>query len=595
MKNTHIEIIDNLLEKNYVKNSPQTIVLLNELKSDIIKDFYFIVVVGEFNRGKSTFINALLGKTLLPTDILPETATINAIIFNDEPRLSIVTDSSEREGKASIEFLKNFSAQIANGETLRQIKYIKIGYPLELLRERIVLVDTPGVFDLSEQNANVTYNFIPKADTIIFVLDATSPLKKSERDFILEHLIPFGITDILFLLNKYDNIDEDEDQELLDNIKRRLEKAFVVDGQNTLKNVECLPVSSLNAIEGIETQNDALIESSGINEVKTKLMEMLTSSRIEKLKNAAYRKRLLGILHILSSQLKSLYAIKNTDSESLQNIINKLNNMLSDKSQHKADIEKYAENVKHMIYFMTDKSVDYFRRELKEKICDSIESYNQDNFKTFIENTVAKSVKKHFKAWINNYSPIIDELLAKLEQEIARGISRNFNQNVRLASDKTISLGTEDFSVAFSSDDISNVNIKAGAIAAAGSIGLTAILGGGILPLVGFAALPFLRKKILDEHLKRVKAEVVPQVEERISELIFKLNKTLHAYIDARCKNIVANAESAYENLISDLRFKVQSEIESNRKNASSIHQELKEIQKALTEIKNFQDTIKEE
>lgn len=593
MNVNYLRIIDNLLNADYVKNDSQINSQLLELRSDIQRNFYNVVVVGEFNRGKSTFINALLGKSILPTDILPETATINVIIFNDKPRLSVVTNSGEKEGIANLNFLKKFSAQLINEKFLNQIKYIKIGYPLEFLRNRIVLVDTPGVSDLSEQRTEVTYKFIPKADTVIFVLDATSPLKRTERDFICEHLIPLGITDILFLLNKYDNVDTDEEENLVENVIKRLEKTFTVGGKGKLlKKIECLPVSAVDALKGIEKNDSALIKSSGINEVKKKLREMLTKSRMDEIKQNNFKNRLNLILDSLLKQFKNLHAIKFADSESLQSAIEKLNGMLAEKSRRKSNIENYTAEQKNTICAMTNKSLNFFHHKLKDEILDQIENYNQDNFKIFIEKTITKSVRKNFETWINTYSPAVDKLLAELERAISIGLSRDFNRNIHIKSDKNVSLESGNFSVELTAADISNVNIKAGAVAAAGSIGLMAILGGGILPIIGFAALPFLRKKFLNTELLKVKAEIIPQVEAHMEGLTKQLSINLNEYIDERCNVIVKNAEYAYEKILSDIRVDIQKEIESKKNIGINIKEETAKLQEIIKNIMAIQNSI---
>lgn len=174
---------------------------LNELTSDIQEDFFTIVVLGEFKRGKSTLVNALLGEKILPTDVLPETATINAIMHSETPTLSVVMrDGNEEHGEVSGRFLKKFSAQNPQA-VAEKVKYIKIGYPADILQQNVVIVDTPGVSDINEQRCEVTYRFLPKANVILFLLDANSPLKKTEKDFIDQHLLPLGIDHILFLAN----------------------------------------------------------------------------------------------------------------------------------------------------------------------------------------------------------------------------------------------------------------------------------------------------------------------------------------------------------------------------------------------------------
>lgn len=199
-------MLDDLLTQDFVQENAAAYAKLEELKRDIKNDFFVVVVLGEFKRGKSTFINALIGNDLLPTDVLPETATINALIYNEKPELEIIMqDGSVEQGQVERSFFERFSAKNQT-EECSKIKYLKIGYPFKLLNNNVVIVDTPGVSDLNEQRCDVTYNFIPKANAVLFLLDANSPLKKSEIDFIEEKLLAQCIDNIIFLVNKYDNV-----------------------------------------------------------------------------------------------------------------------------------------------------------------------------------------------------------------------------------------------------------------------------------------------------------------------------------------------------------------------------------------------------
>ena len=174
--------LSELAAKSYIKSHTKIYIGLQELHNDIQRDFYTIVVLGEFKRGKSTLVNALLGTKLLPMDVLPETATINAIMYNEEPKLTVVhRDGTAKNGEVSYDFLKQYSAR-EEGSEAENVRYIKIGYPCELLKNRIVMVDTPGVSDLNEQRSEVTYQFVPKANAVLFVLDANAPLKKTEKE-----------------------------------------------------------------------------------------------------------------------------------------------------------------------------------------------------------------------------------------------------------------------------------------------------------------------------------------------------------------------------------------------------------------------------
>ena len=113
-----LDIVDQVSARDYVKSRPQFLHELNSLMSDIHRDFYTVVVLGEFKRGKSTFINAILGEPLLPMDVLPETAVISAIMYDDEPCIGVVhSDGTATEGEVSREYLQRFSAQSAEFTT----------------------------------------------------------------------------------------------------------------------------------------------------------------------------------------------------------------------------------------------------------------------------------------------------------------------------------------------------------------------------------------------------------------------------------------------------------------------------------------------
>lgn len=202
-KDKTLKLLAELIKKPYVKSREKILQRIIELQGDIRGDFYTIVVLGEFKRGKSTLVNALLGTKLLPIDVLPETATINAVMYEEKPKLVVVyRDGSREKGEVSYDFLKKYSAREENSEA-DNVRYIKIGYLCELLKNNVVLIDTPGVSDLNEQRAEVTYQFIPKANAALFLLDANSPLKKTEKDFIEEKLLPLGIDNIIFPIDNY--------------------------------------------------------------------------------------------------------------------------------------------------------------------------------------------------------------------------------------------------------------------------------------------------------------------------------------------------------------------------------------------------------
>ncbi|MBW2732202.1 MAG: dynamin family protein [Deltaproteobacteria bacterium] len=171
-----------------------------------------LVVLGEFNHGKSTFVNALLGEPILPVGITPTTATINHIVWGEAPHARAVL----RDGGTKEINPKDLAEYVTlEGEHTETIRFVELAYPAELLRERITLVDTPGVNDINEARAEITYSYIPRADAVIFLLDATQVLKQSERTFIQQRLLRRSRDKLLFVLGKIDLLDDEEREQAL--------------------------------------------------------------------------------------------------------------------------------------------------------------------------------------------------------------------------------------------------------------------------------------------------------------------------------------------------------------------------------------------
>jgi small GTP-binding protein len=145
-----------------------------------LDELFLLVVVGEFNAGKSAFINALLGDRILAEGVTPTTADIHVLRY---------------------------------GETLTQEPfgedYLLIQAPVDWLRE-ISMVDTPGTNAVIQRHQEITEEFVPRSDLVLFVTSADRPFSESERGF-LERIRQWG-KKIVIVVNKFDLVDEPEDQ-----------------------------------------------------------------------------------------------------------------------------------------------------------------------------------------------------------------------------------------------------------------------------------------------------------------------------------------------------------------------------------------------
>lgn len=581
--------INNILKDTYVCENNKYVSKLHELMDDIANDSYTVVVMGEFKRGKSTFINALLRTNLLPMNVIPETATINLLHYAEEPFVKVnYWDGRIEKGEVSYDYLRQFSATNAMNKSA-DVKYIEIGYPLNLLDKNITLVDTPGVSDINEQRCEVTYGFVPKANAVIFLLDAVAPLKATEKEFIEEKMLPLGVNNIIFVANKYDFVDEDDEEDVLGDLKIRLENAFNVGTEKTnIKEIEVYPLSALEAMRSVESNNERLMQYSGLPELEKRIMEMVSSTKANEDKISAYRNRLNNIIKNIITEIENDKAIKQADISEIQQINKKLESLMKQSIDNKESIKRYVSESKSMIISMADKSINYFNHKLQEEISEMIEAYQGIGFKEYIEHSVLRRVKNNFETWLGTYSPHIDILLGKMENELAQGMSYYFRQNIRIETDNGKEISTKGYSINITAEDVSSVNMEAGAMAAIGGIGLMAILGGAIMPLISFAALPFLRDNMLKKRLAMAKADVEPEIMSQIAEFSMQLKEEIHSYIDERCSNIIANSEYAYDAVLADCKQRIDGQIKEKKKIGFNIESDVKELESSIQFLQAF-------
>jgi small GTP-binding protein len=148
---------------------------------DQLEGLFLLVVAGEFNSGKSSFINALLGERVLPEGVTPTTDRINRLRYGAEP-----------------------------SEHLVEAYLLDRTYPADLLRE-ITIVDTPGTNAIIRRHEELTRDFLPRSDLVLFVTSADRPFTESERGF-LEQIREWG-KKIVFVVNKIDILTRPEDQQ----------------------------------------------------------------------------------------------------------------------------------------------------------------------------------------------------------------------------------------------------------------------------------------------------------------------------------------------------------------------------------------------
>ncbi len=173
-------------------------------RARVAEDRFNLVVLGEFKRGKSTLINALLGRAVLPIGVVPLTSVVTSIGAGESDRL-IVHYSDGREQERPLTELAEYVTEARNPANNRGVEFARVELDHELLRAGLELVDTPGIGSIHSHNTAVAREFLPRVDAAVGVLDAGQPLSQGERELLLEAAA--RVPRLLMVVNKIDHLD----------------------------------------------------------------------------------------------------------------------------------------------------------------------------------------------------------------------------------------------------------------------------------------------------------------------------------------------------------------------------------------------------
>jgi ribosome biogenesis GTPase A/uncharacterized coiled-coil protein SlyX len=492
-----------------------------DLVQKLAADRFHLVVVGEFNHGKTTFVNALLGAGVLPVGVTPTTAVIHHLEYAESPRAEAVFESGKRHD-VPFDRIKQFAVggdraslvgDHSNDGADDDVKYLEVGFPAELLRERIVLVDTPGVNDLSLQRADITYSYIPRSDAVLFLLDAGQPLKESERVFLNEKLLGQSRDKIIFVVTKCDIWSDDERAEALTYVRNELGKL--------VKNPMVFPVSAERALEGNG-------EASGMPELLEHLTRFLAEERGRILLGNALSEG-TDAAHLLRRGIDARRRAMAMSSEELSRRIDALEKDLA--GQHRT-IEERRAAIREDI----SATKAWVRRDLEHFVGDVTGKLTK-----VIDETSSRDLKLHLGAF-----------LQKTFTEWAHEETREIASALEKLAEKTIALVRDDaHDVAKRLGETLGGDMKAPEVTVDRfryDVGIFALLAGGLglvftNPLLGgvlLAASPvlavFAKNKFEKEAREKAKelapiairdaaARIGPKLEEMIQEFANRLDQ----------------------------------------------------------------------
>ena len=531
--------------------------LQNTLKT--LEDKFLVVIVGEFNSGKSTFINALLNTDILETGVTPTTSLIHLIRYGEEQS----------------------SAPIENWGQL-------ITLPVPLLQS-ISLVDTPGTNSIFSDHIILTNWFFPRADLVIFITSADRPYTESESRF-LQAIREWG-KKIIIILNKKDL---NESPEELDRIVR-----FIQENANRqLKSdIPILTVSAKTALRARKENNPELWKKSGFDQLEIFLQEKLNEkSRFKyKMDSAlAIGERVANqTLQLLENEIKFYRedlnladAIQEQTQVYRSEIEREINRSLSEIhayfSQIKESGNEYFEklfkvkNIPNLI--RKDKTKLEFQNEVLKSLPTDIERktmemveniYLQEQRMTQYATNQIEKRKTQFPGTaisspelsersqlLQKMQATIDEMLEKMEKDMAADIGM---KHVQTAATTALAI------------EVSAVGLGAGLTIVATTVAtdILGIVAAFWVGVAGFMILPYYRKKS--------QKEFTVQISEIEEKLINSLQKELNEEIQSQTLQM-EQAISPFRQFVSNALDKINNQMHETER----LRQQIQELRTKL-------------
>jgi hypothetical protein len=243
---------------------------IRALLTRLAADRFQLAVIGQFSRGKTTLMNALLGQAYLPTGALPMTSVVTTVRYGVQARALVRSHSAALPIEVPVAEVARFVARASAERTRMQVASVEVEVPAELLRLGFEFVDTPGVGSAIAANTAATLRYLPQADAVVFVTGFDSVLTSAEADFLTSAAGQAG--KLFVVLNKRDLVTDADVADVTGYVRRW-----------TRDHLRAQPpvfgISALRALDGAMAGDRGLLADSRIGPLRDALTRFLTAEQ----------------------------------------------------------------------------------------------------------------------------------------------------------------------------------------------------------------------------------------------------------------------------------------------------------------------------
>lgn len=399
----------------YAEASAPTGTLLRNALRNLQNGEMIVPVLGMQGMGKSTMINAILKENILPNDT-DETTCVPVEVKYGEQEFAeaFFINSQNKEILHTREELNVFVDNNYNPANKKGVSRIVLYRKNELLKSGLVIVDLPGVGSLTKENETTTKRYVENLCTAIFVIPTVPTIRKMEALFIKAVWSQF--TDAIFVQNNWSHPDREIEESVDWNTKKLKEIAREI---NNSFDESILVVNAYDGIKGALTHNQAMVDSSGINALLSKIVQL--SENWQDDKQNAFENRIK--LALLSTKQEICKKIENLDKteEEIQNQkaaeykkycdeTNRIKSLIS-------EIKRYLEDKQDEIFVFSSKESEACAGRIRVQIFHLIDKGNVDGqrLSKAFEDIQNDEFEKTFEILSSKLAEIKVDLEAKLE------------------------------------------------------------------------------------------------------------------------------------------------------------------------------------
>ncbi|MCG6917662.1 MAG: dynamin family protein [Deltaproteobacteria bacterium] len=407
---------------------------LKEISEKLAGNRFNLVVLGQFKRGKSTFINSLLGDKVLPTAVVPLTSIVTLIKHGQRKTIEVLFTNGERK-TISRDQLADYVTERGNPANEKKVKHVEVSYPSDYLKDGVFIIDTPGVGSTFENNTEMTYNYLPRVDAALFLLAVDPPMSQSEITFLKD--VKQYVEKIFFIQNKIDYMEEEECQESMLFSKQVIEEALGSD------NIRIHPLSAKLALEGKQTKSKKRLKESRLSEFDKVLGDFLLKEKGKTVLHSALnntRKLLSDEEFAIELERKAIA----TPLEALEQKIQLFQEKMELVRRDREDNTYYFEGEVKRLTDMLDRDLERLKKVEIPKLLKELEATgekhqhkNTSEYVKLMEKELHDTIIRTFDDWI-----IREE--ERLNQEYGR-VSKRFSDRTNEIIDAIVNASAELF------------------------------------------------------------------------------------------------------------------------------------------------------